>query len=173
MCSALDCIRCILFIQLNILFYQFILAANITLDHLIGISHSSVDFINMPVTTQLKTKHKLQPGSVPSYVSPTCYGNINNTSTLLTDSQLLVPIIDTPDLIDQCSSSSSSLDQDYSLTSMMGSSLNFLVNDNFEISKFQILELDSSLPSCHSVHNLESCEDGVQLQRIQETIRQR
>jgi hypothetical protein len=65
----------------------------------------------------------------------------------------LDPII--TDSIDQRSSSSTSLSKEDLSSSTMNSSSTLLVHDNFEISKFQILEPTSSLSPTHSIHNLE------------------
>jgi hypothetical protein len=130
MCSTFACVCHLL--QLTLLYYYAVVAASIFSDHsidLINLNHS-IDLLTMPVQTRSMMRHGIQSSVSSSSPGSTCLppltSSMDNTPPVSQEFKVSLP-----ELIDQCSSSStSSFDDDISSTT----------SSTLSDSKFEILE---------------------------------
>jgi len=149
--NAFPCICCGCIIQLFIS----LLATIISFSS--GVNYT-FDYLTMLITTRSMMKRGLQPppgGSVGLLTCPTCCTEGTSTNTSYLASPIILPtsVNSLPELIDQCSSSSSSLEGSSSSVTSANSLITAL--DNFEIFEFQNFEISTSATMSNFSHNLE------------------
>jgi hypothetical protein len=166
MCSTFDCVRCIIVIQLTIIYYYAFVATYIITDHSIDLSNlnHSIDFLNMPVQTWSMKQKEIQSTVLSSTIFPTCL-IASDSSNILTLSALHEPTTLLPDFVNRFLSQSI-------LSVVDDSSSTGVATSSFQFEKIPFQNLKSSSPSVHHnfSHNLElpdlptmesDCEDMI------------